>query len=56
MEYITLGRTGTKVPRICLGCMTFSEPDRGSHSWTLQAEESLSIIRRVLEAGINRAT
>jgi aryl-alcohol dehydrogenase-like predicted oxidoreductase len=53
MEYITLGRTGTKVSRICLGCMTFGEPGRGRHSWTLPAEESLPIIRRALEAGIN---
>jgi aryl-alcohol dehydrogenase-like predicted oxidoreductase len=53
MEYVRLGRTGTKVSRICLGCMTFGEPDRGRHPWTMGAEQSRPIIRHALEAGIN---
>lgn len=53
MEYVRLGRTGTKVSRICLGCMTFGEPDRGRHPWTMGAAQSRPIIRHALEAGIN---
>lgn len=53
MEYVRLGSTGTRVSRICLGCMTFGEPDRGRHPWTMGAEQSRPIIRRALEAGIN---
>lgn len=53
MEYVRLGRTGTKVSRICLGCMTFGEPNRGRHPWTMGAEQSRPIIRHALEAGIN---
>lgn len=26
MEYVNLGRTGMKVSRICLGCMTYGRP------------------------------
>lgn len=53
MEYVKLGRTGMKVSRLCLGCMTFGEPDRGTHPWTMDAESSRPIIRRALDAGIN---
>ena len=53
MEYVRLGRTGMKVSRICLGCMTFGEPDRGRHPWTLPAQQSRPIIRHALEAGVN---
>ena len=35
MDYIKLGRTGLDVSRLCLGCMSYGEPDRGSHTWTL---------------------
>ena len=53
MDYVNLGSTGMKVSRLCLGCMTFGQPDRGTHPWTLDAEKSLPIIRAALEAGIN---
>jgi len=53
LEYSNLGKTGLKVSRICLGCMTFGEPDRGSHSWTLREEPSRAILRRALELGVN---
>src|SRR5512133_17665 len=53
MDYVRLGSTGMKVSRLCLGCMTFGQPDRGAHPWTLDAAQSLPIIRQALEAGIN---
>jgi 1-deoxyxylulose-5-phosphate synthase len=53
MDYVRLGRTGLKVSRICLGCMTFGEPARGNHPWTLGADQSRPIIRHAWEAGIN---
>lgn len=53
MEYVNLGRSGLKVSRLCLGCMTYGEPDRGNHPWTLGEEESRPFLRRALEAGIN---
>jgi aryl-alcohol dehydrogenase-like predicted oxidoreductase len=53
MDYVKLGRTGLDVSRICLGCMTFGEPDRGNHEWTLSEDESRPLIRQALELGIN---
>ena len=53
MEYTRLGSTGLEVSRICLGCMTFGEPGRGNHEWSLPEEESRPIIRQAVEAGIN---
>jgi aryl-alcohol dehydrogenase-like predicted oxidoreductase len=53
MDYVRLGKTGLKVSRICLGCMTYGSPERGSHSWTLDEEASRPLIKQALELGIN---
>jgi aryl-alcohol dehydrogenase-like predicted oxidoreductase len=53
MDYTNLGKTGLKVSRICLGCMSFGIPARGNHLWTLDEEHSRPVIRRAIEAGIN---
>jgi aryl-alcohol dehydrogenase-like predicted oxidoreductase len=53
MEYVKLGRTGLEVSRLCLGCMTFGEPDRGNHPWTLGEHDSRPLIRKALAVGIN---
>ena len=53
MQYNILGKTDLRVSRLCLGCMTFGEPNRGNHAWTLPEESSRPIIQRALEGGIN---
>ncbi len=59
MEYVRLGRTGLKVSRICLGCMTYGKaPDGdatkpGRHAWTLSEEESRPFFAQAIEAGVN---
>lgn len=53
MDYVNLGKTGVQVSRLCLGCMTYGVPERGSHPWTLPEEEGRPFIRRALELGIN---
>ena len=53
MQYNTLGKTELKVSRLCLGCMTFGEPQRGNHAWTLPEESSRLIIKHALDGGIN---
>ena len=53
MDFTRLGRSGLQVSRLCLGCMTYGEPDRGPHEWTLGEEASRTHIREALEAGIN---
>jgi aryl-alcohol dehydrogenase-like predicted oxidoreductase len=51
MEFTTLGRTGMKVSRICLGCMSYGSP--GWRPWVLDADASATFFRRAVEAGIN---
>jgi aryl-alcohol dehydrogenase-like predicted oxidoreductase len=53
MQYNKLGTTDLNVSRLCLGCMTFGEPDRGNHAWTLPEESSRPIIKHALDGGIN---
>jgi aryl-alcohol dehydrogenase-like predicted oxidoreductase len=53
MEYVRFGSTGMKVSKICLGCMTYGVPERGTHPWTLDEEQSRPFIRKALELGIN---
>ena len=53
MEYTTLGNTGLQVSRICLGCMSYGQPDRGTHPWSLDQEQAVPFFRQALDAGIN---
>jgi 1-deoxyxylulose-5-phosphate synthase len=58
MEYVNLGKTGLKVSRICLGCMSYGvRPEGtlrpGSHAWALNEEESQPFFRQALDLGIN---
>ena len=51
MQYINLGSTGTKVSRICLGCMTYGS--KKWREWVLEEEDGRPFIKRALELGIN---
>ncbi len=53
MDTVKLGRTGLEVSRLCLGCMSYGEPDRGNHAWTLPEADSRKVIRQALDLGIN---
>ena len=57
MEYVNLGKTGLKVSRITLGCMTYGAPVEvptpGSHAWVLNEEESQPFMKQALDHGIN---
>jgi aryl-alcohol dehydrogenase-like predicted oxidoreductase len=53
MKYLKLGNTDLNVSRICLGCMTYGEPSRGNHAWTLPEESSRPLLKQALDAGIN---
>jgi aryl-alcohol dehydrogenase-like predicted oxidoreductase len=52
VRYVRLGSTGTEVSAIALGCMSYGEPTRGNHAWTLSEEDSIPLIRRAVELGI----
>lgn len=53
MQYTTLGRSGIKVSKFCLGCMSFGDPASKMHAWTLNFTESEKIIEHALDIGIN---
>lgn len=53
MDYVRFGKTGMKVSRLCLGCMTYGDPQRGRHTWTLDDAASRPFIRKALDLGIN---
>jgi aryl-alcohol dehydrogenase-like predicted oxidoreductase len=52
MDYIKLGDSGLEVSAIILGCMSYGEPDRGNHEWSLTEGESRPFIQQALDAGI----
>ncbi len=53
MDYVNLGKSGLKVSRLCLGCMSYGVPERGTHLWSLPEDKSRPFIKRALELGIN---
>ena len=57
MEYVNLGKTGLKVSRITLGCMSygapFENPTPGRHAWTLNEADSQPFLKQSLDLGIN---
>lgn len=53
MQYTKLGNSELRVSRICLGCMGFGNASTGQHSWTVDEEQTRSIVKRALELGVN---
>ncbi|MBN9326677.1 MAG: aldo/keto reductase [Cellulomonas sp.] len=53
MDHHRLGSSGLQVSSIVLGCMSYGDPARGNHEWSLPEEESRQFVRRALELGID---
>ena len=53
MNTLKFGHSDLQVSQLCLGCMTYGEPERGNHPWTLPEASSRPLIRQALDAGIN---
>ena len=51
MEYTKLGKNGTTVSRICLGCMSYG--DKKWRDWVLTSDEVRQHFQVSLDAGIN---
>ena len=51
MEHTRLGRTGLKVSRLALGCMSFGD-HRGFNEWSLAEEAAEAFFRQALDLGI----
>jgi aryl-alcohol dehydrogenase (NADP+) len=52
MKYVRLGNTGLEVSRLCLGMMSFGDPARGNHPWSLPEEDSRRLIEKAIAAGV----
>jgi aryl-alcohol dehydrogenase-like predicted oxidoreductase len=50
MEQVRLGKTGLKVSRLCLGCMTYGSP--AWRPWVLDMEQSKPFFQSAIEKGI----
>ena len=50
MEHARLGRTGLRISRIGMGCMSFGTP--GFHQWTLDEEAAQPFFRQAVELGV----
>ena len=53
MRSVTLGRTGLKVSRLAIGCMSFGGPDARGFEWSLDYDASKRLIDRAIDLGIN---
>ena len=51
IEYATLGNTGLKASRICLGMITFGMPEW--HDWVLDEDDTWPMVRKAIQSGIN---
>jgi aryl-alcohol dehydrogenase (NADP+) len=51
MDYVNLGKTGLKVSRLCLGCMSFGSSKW--RTWVLDDEAAQPFFKGAIEAGIN---
>jgi 1-deoxyxylulose-5-phosphate synthase len=53
VQYVKLGRSGLDVSPVCIGAMSYGEPQRGHPYWSLPEPESREMIRHALDRGIN---
>jgi 1-deoxyxylulose-5-phosphate synthase len=52
MELYNLGDSGLQVSAVILGCMSYGDPDRGNHPWSMGLDESRPFFKQAIELGI----
>ncbi|NYE19294.1 aldo/keto reductase [Microbacterium immunditiarum] len=52
MKHTRLGSSGLRISRIVLGCMSYGDPNRGAHAWSMGIDDARPLFRRAIEAGI----
>src|SRR3954463_15693082 len=52
MQYTRLGRSGLKVSRIGLGCMSYGQAGAGLHQWTLDEDAAAPFFQQAVELGV----
>lgn len=51
MQYVRLGKSGLKISKIILGCMSYGDPEW--HEWVLREKEGIEHIKYAYAHGIN---
>ena len=52
MEYTRLGRSGLRVSRVGLGCMSYGQAAAGMHQWALDEDAAAPFFRQAVELGV----
>ena len=52
MKTVRLGNSGLEISAVVLGMMSYGDPGKGSHSWSVGLDEARPFVRRAYEAGI----
>jgi aryl-alcohol dehydrogenase-like predicted oxidoreductase len=52
VRFTRLGSSGLQVSPVILGCMSYGDPSRGAHPWSMGLDDSRPFIRQAIELGI----
>lgn len=52
MRTVRLGDSGLEISGVVLGMMSYGDPERGSHPWSVGIDQARPFVRRAFEAGI----
>jgi len=53
MQFVNLGETGMRVSRICVGCMSYGQPEYGQWKWTIPEDKALPLLNYCYEKNLN---
>ncbi|MGO4301181.1 aldo/keto reductase [Leifsonia sp. RAF41] len=52
MRTVRLGKSGLEISGLVLGMMSYGDPERGGHPWSVGVDEARPFVRRAFEAGV----
>ena len=52
MKTLRLGASGLEISAVILGCMSYGDPNKGGHPWSVGLDESRPFFRQAIELGI----
>lgn len=52
MKTVRLGSSGLEISAVVLGMMSYGDPARGAHEWSVDISQARPLVRRAWEAGI----
>jgi len=51
MQFVNLGESGLRVPRVCVGCMSYGKPE-GRWKWTIPEDKALPLLNYCYEKNL----